>query len=35
MVSQDLGTIMRDHYGSEPAAVEYVNRLKQLRDTAA
>jgi hypothetical protein len=35
MVSQDLGAIIHERYGSESAAVEYVNRLKQLRDTAA
>jgi hypothetical protein len=35
MVSRDLGTIVSDRYGSEPNAMEYLNRLRQLRDTAA
>jgi tetratricopeptide (TPR) repeat protein len=35
MVSGELGAIVRDKYGSEPDAVEYLNRLKQLRNTAA
>jgi hypothetical protein len=35
MVSRDLGAIVSDRYGSEPNAMEYLNRLRQLRDTAA
>jgi hypothetical protein len=35
MVSRDLGAVLRDRYGSEPAAIEYVDRLKHLRDSAA
>jgi hypothetical protein len=35
MVSRDLGAVLRDRYGSERAVIEYVNRLKHLRDTAA
>jgi hypothetical protein len=35
MVSRDLGAIVSDRYASEPDAMEYLDRLRKLRDTAA
>jgi hypothetical protein len=35
MVSRELGTIVQDRYSSDPEATEYLDHLRQLRESAA
>ena len=34
MVSSELGSVIRERYGSDPAAVGYLDQLRHLRDSA-
>ena len=34
MVSSELGSVIRERYGSAPDAVSYLDQLRQLRDSA-
>ncbi|MFI0368844.1 XRE family transcriptional regulator [Actinomadura sp. 1N219] len=34
MVSQELGAAIKDRYGTDPSAVEYLDHLRQLQQTA-
>jgi hypothetical protein len=35
MVSRDLGALISERYGAEPNAVAYLDRLRQVRESAA
>jgi len=34
MVSSELGSVISERYGSDAAAVDYLDQLRQLRDPA-